>query len=141
MLETGDGLVVSVPSGFPVSLLELWNLLPPQHRGDRDPSGARGFFLVFLGEQGSDGGLHLAAEFCAVSPHLLSPAIICGLSNLRQIETDISLHAEIALIHRDQELTVTNRPLSLNSPQFVAGEPATLVQTTHQALNLEQRQR
>ena len=47
--------------------------------GTTSTGGARCFFMVLLGEQGGDGGLHLAAEFCAVSRHLLSPAIICPL--------------------------------------------------------------
>ena len=50
-------------------------------QGKREFYDAGSLFVVFLREQCGNGLLHLAAEFCAVAPHLQSSAIIWARSN------------------------------------------------------------
>ena len=54
MLESGDGLSMS-PTGLPVGLAKLRQLLPAQQCGDGKARGASGLFLALLREQGGSG--------------------------------------------------------------------------------------
>jgi hypothetical protein len=74
---------VGSTAGGAIGLLELGLLLPSQERSCPDTYRPSGLLVVPLREQCGDRFLHLAAEFCAVSLHLLSPAIIWPLRELR----------------------------------------------------------
>jgi hypothetical protein len=54
-VESGDGLSMSGPTGLPVRLPKLRQLLQRQQRGDGEARSASGLFLVLLREQGGSG--------------------------------------------------------------------------------------
>jgi len=62
--------------GLPIGFPELRQLLPSQQRRRPNPCGPGSLLVVSVREQCGYRLFHLAAEFCAVAPHLQSPAAL-----------------------------------------------------------------